>query len=156
MTSSSTGSVIKTLVIPAVIAMIFYLTLAYGIVPFWRHYRERYSQYLPLDRISNRTLGLRDRFTNRLANIIFNPPWRRNSGGEVVIADGASDDGASINGEELGTLDGDQRGELIRSFQASTPDNTRRLSRDLEEGFMDDSDEEDADTESRQTRISLR
>lgn len=75
--------------------------------------------------------------------------WRFNSRDRVVIgADDASDIGfSSEEGEELDDVDDDRRHAL--SLDTHIPvhtDSIRRLSRDLEEGFRDDSDEEDNNT----------
>ncbi|KAM0479903.1 hypothetical protein ACHAPX_004481 [Trichoderma viride] len=132
--------VVKTLVIPAVISLILFLILTFVVVPIWRHYRVRYSQYLPIDAISEHTTGWRYRITNRLIRIASAPlTWRRNR----EVASGAVD---LEEGEELGEIDDDIRQVLeaiARSRQGA--ESTRRLSRELEEGFIDDSDSSDSD-----------
>ncbi|KAI0893325.1 hypothetical protein F4806DRAFT_499167 [Annulohypoxylon nitens] len=145
----STLSVVKTLIIPAVISLILFLLSNYLIVPLWRHYRTRYSQYLPLDTISNHTSTLRGRIQDVIARWLVPSRWRFNSRDRVVIgADDASDIGfSSEEGEELDDVDDDRRHAL--SLDTHIPvhtDSIRRLSRDLEEGFRDDSDEEDDNT----------
>lgn len=141
--SDSTGSVIKALILPAIIALILYLALAFVVIPFWRHHRERYSHYVPLNSLSTQTSGLRDRLADGIATLVFNPPWRVNRGDQIVNTDGGSEDGVSIDGEELGTVEEQRRRALIQAATSLPPDNARRLSRDLEEGFMDDSDDEE-------------
>lgn len=132
--------VVKTLVIPAVISLILFLILTFVIVPIWRHYRVRYSQYLPIDAISEHTTGWRYRLTNRLIRIASAPlTWRRNR----EVASAAVD---LEEGEELGEMDDDIR-QVLEAIARSRQgiESTRRLSRDLEEGFIDDSDSSDSD-----------
>ncbi|KAF5529639.1 hypothetical protein FNAPI_13806 [Fusarium napiforme] len=128
-------SVIKTLIVPAVISLILFILLTYVLIPLWRRY-ARYSQYLPLDTLSSQTSSLRQRITSRIAT------WRSNRAvafaSEDVSDDGEEDD----DGEELGSVDEDTWRQMEADTRAARPDNARRLSRDLEEGFRDDSDDE--------------
>lgn len=67
--------------------------------------------------------------------------WRRRLQDRLVIADADSDAGFdSDDGEELGDVDE----SILESYEQShhSAGDTRRLSRDLEEGFRDDSDDE--------------
>ncbi|KAI1643147.1 uncharacterized protein F4817DRAFT_350824 [Daldinia loculata] len=148
----TTISVVKTLIIPAVISLILFILSTYVLVPLWRHYHARYSQYLPLDTISSHTVSLRVRMQDAIARWMVPSRWRINMHDRVVVgADDASDIGfSSEEGEELDEVDDDRRHAL--SLDAHDPeraDSTRRLSRDLEEGFRDDSEEEN---EARQSR----
>ncbi|KAK3378162.1 hypothetical protein B0H63DRAFT_479038 [Podospora didyma] len=139
----ATFSVVKTLIVPALISLILFLVSTYLLVPLWQHYRIRYSQYLPLETISNQTLSIRHRVQNAIANIVIPSAWRFRRE-HVDIADGDSDAGFdSDEGEELGEVDDSARSG--REQERHSIDNTRRLSRDLEEGFRDDSDEESED-----------
>ncbi|KAI0169628.1 hypothetical protein GGR52DRAFT_573688 [Hypoxylon sp. FL1284] len=145
---SPTLSVVKTLIVPAVISLILFLVSTYLLVPLWRHYHARYSQYLPLDRISNHTSSMRVRVQDAIARWITPSRWRIGGGdGMIVGADDASDIGfSSEEGEELDEVDDDRRHALsLDTHHAESTDSMRRLSRDLEEGFRDDSDEEDGD-----------
>ncbi|KAL7795420.1 hypothetical protein V8C37DRAFT_400910 [Trichoderma ceciliae] len=138
-----TLAVIKTLVIPAVISLILFLILTFVVVPVWRRYRSRYSQYLPIDTISEHTTSLRYRITNRLLRIISLPfTWRRDR--EVASGAGGISDRDLEEGEELGEIDEDIRQVLEALARSRRPENARRLSRELEEGFIDDS-ESDSD-----------
>ncbi|KAI1135108.1 hypothetical protein F5Y05DRAFT_182403 [Hypoxylon sp. FL0543] len=144
----STLSVVKTLIIPAVISLILFLVSTYVLVPLWRHYRTRYSQYLPLDTISTHTSSIRGRVQTTIARWLLPSRWRLNLRERLVVGDDASDLGfSSEEGEELDEVDDDRRHAL--SLDTHSPehvDSMRRLSRDLEEGFRDDSDEEDDST----------
>ncbi|PNY27733.1 Uncharacterized protein TCAP_02352 [Tolypocladium capitatum] len=126
----------KALFVPAVISLLIFLVLTFVLAPIWRRYRNRYGQYLPLDSISDRTSSLRHRIVGRFAG--FNPLATFLSARQVVFAHGAADDG-----EELGDVDEDTWRRAVDSHVPSAQlESSRRLSRDLEEGFMDDSDEE--------------
>ncbi|KAI1762693.1 hypothetical protein GGR53DRAFT_402521 [Hypoxylon sp. FL1150] len=145
---SPTLSVIKTLIVPAVISLILFLVSTYVLVPLWRFYHARYSQYIPLDTISNHTASMRVRAQNAIGRWLMPSRWRFGGGDrEVVGADDASDLQFSSEGEELDEVDDDRRHALsLDTHHAEHTDSMRRLSRDLEEGFRDDSDEEDGTT----------
>ncbi|KAI0439352.1 hypothetical protein F4803DRAFT_47444 [Xylaria telfairii] len=150
----TTISVIKTLLIPALISLVLFLVLTYLILPLWRHYRNRYSQYLPLDTISTQTTSLRIRMQDALARWISSTSrWRLRNRDGVVVADDESDVGfGSEEGEELNEVDEDRRHALSLDTHHQHADSNRRLSRDLEEGFRDDSDNDDDDRDSRNRR----
>ncbi|KAI4864641.1 hypothetical protein F4820DRAFT_422966 [Hypoxylon rubiginosum] len=141
-----TISVVKTLIVPAVISLILFLLSSYVLVPLWRFYHARYSHYLPLDTISNHTSSMRVRIQDAIARWLIPSRWRIGGGDRVVVgADDASDLGfSSEEGEELDEVDDDRRHALsLDTHHVDGTDSMRRLSRDLEEGFRDDSDEED-------------
>ncbi|KAK2069591.1 hypothetical protein P8C59_004153 [Phyllachora maydis] len=136
-------SVIKTLVIPAVISLILFVVSTYVVVPLWQRYRSRYSQYLPLNSISTGTSSIRARLAGTLN------PWRTRLHNRLVVAS-AGDEGSGYNseeGEELNEVDdadivAHRGAESERGGWSETGDQDRRLSRDLEEGFRDSSDDE--------------
>ncbi|KAI1154285.1 hypothetical protein F4825DRAFT_448614 [Nemania diffusa] len=139
-------SVIKTLLVPALISLVLFLLSTYVILPVWRYYRNRYSQYLPLDTISTQTTSLRIRIQDAIARWISSSSrWRlraRDRG--TVVDDNESDLGfSSEEGEELNEVDEDRRHALSLDTHHQHTDSDRRLSRDLEEGFRDDSDDDD-------------
>lgn len=113
----------QALFLPAVISLLIFLVLTFVLVPVWRRYRSRYSQYLPLDSISDRTSSLRHRIVGRFAGL--NPLATFLSARQVVFAHGAADDG-----EELGDVDE----ETWRAIESHVPsaqlDSSRRLSRE--------------------------
>lgn len=146
------------MIIPATISLALYLLLSYILIPFVRHYHQRYAHYLPLHTISAHTSSLRDRIADTLMRCILRSsssfPWRRNS---VAGGPGDNNDNISIDDEEgeimVGMhMDPARRRELERRWNSSAPEAEGRLSRDLEEGFMDDSDEEE-DMRGRQDRV---
>ncbi|CEI68976.1 hypothetical protein FSHL1_011074 [Fusarium sambucinum] len=131
----ATMSVIKTLIVPAVISLLLFILLTYVLIPLWRRY-ARYSQYLPLDTLSSHTSSLRERITARVA------AWRSNRDVTFASDDGFDDGLDGDDGEELGNVDEATWRQMEADTRAARPDNARRLSRDLEEGFRDDSDDE--------------
>ncbi|KZZ96522.1 hypothetical protein AAL_03751 [Moelleriella libera RCEF 2490] len=137
--SSPVLSLLKTLFIPAVISLIVFVVLTFAVVPVWRRYQNRYSQYLPLDTLSQRTSGLRHRILHRLSTLTPLSAWRRNRD----AAENYATDTFLEDGEELGDIDQATLSAISRHILSTMHDSTRRLSRDLEEGFMDDSDEEE-------------
>ena len=62
--------------IPAVISLILFLVSTYALIPLWRRYRARYSQYIPLDRISDHTSTIRGRVQDALARWLMPANWR--------------------------------------------------------------------------------
>ncbi|CZR59027.1 uncharacterized protein PAC_08919 [Phialocephala subalpina] len=139
-------SLLKTLIAPALISLILYLIISYAVVPLWKRYRGRYSSYLPLDRISTNTTSLRQRMQTALFSRLIPSTWRRDFGGQrytVSAQDGAGSDFDDEEGEELYDVDDGRREALSLDARRGRDIDDRRLSRDLEEGFKDDSDEED-------------
>lgn len=135
----------QTIFVPAFISLVLYVVLTFAILPFVRRYRQRYSQYLPLNAISTHTSSLRERATDALMSFLLPASWRRDP--RVVngryVNDG-SDDGLFDEEEGEGMvgfdMDDNRRQTLRQSGNTSAEE--RRLSRDLEEGFRDDSDDE--------------
>ena len=120
----------QTLVVPALIALIGYLILTFLVVPVWQRYRSRYSQYLPLETITNQTSSLRHRIQNAIGSFLVPSGWRQRLQDRLVVgADTGSEGGYDSDvGEELGDIDDDRRPESMdRSGEA---DSTRRLSRE--------------------------
>ena len=118
-------------------------------MPIWKRYRGRYSSYLPvgsLDTISTSTTSLRHRIQSALAGLFIPSSWRREyerSRQTVNAQDGVGSDFDEDEGEELFEVDDNRREALSLDARRGRDDNGRRLSRDLEEGFKDDSDEEE-------------
>ncbi|KAK2865140.1 hypothetical protein FQN49_003874 [Arthroderma sp. PD_2] len=128
------SSVIKTLFIPALISLVIYLALSFVIVPFVRQHRQRYSQYLPLHTISAHTTSLRERAFDALMNLTLPASWRHRSLAQEQedsdsLFDDDGEDGFELNESRREALDQERR--------------EARLTRELEDGFIPDSDEED-------------
>ncbi|KAK4105016.1 hypothetical protein N658DRAFT_493132 [Parathielavia hyrcaniae] len=137
----ATVSAIKTLIVPAIISLLLFLVLTFVLLPLWQRYRNRYSHYLPLETISNQTLSLRGRMQGAMVRFLAPSVWRARVSDRVVVADRTSSD--SEDGEELGEVDETTVRQVLDRLRTVHVDSTTpRLSRDLEEGFMDDSDDE--------------
>ncbi|KAI3396381.1 hypothetical protein diail_12271 [Diaporthe ilicicola] len=139
------GSTIST----AKAALIVFLLATYILLPLWQRTRNsRYGAYLPLETISNGTQTVRARIQNQIARWLVPSTWRERLQDRLVIAGGPGSDNGydSDEGEELDEVpeDEDVRHRLEREARMNSgrPELERRLSRDLEEGFRDDSDEE--------------
>jgi len=141
----------QTLIIPAIISLILFLLLTYVVVPIWKRYRARYSQYLPLESISEQTSSIRQRIVAYISRYIRPYDWSQNYIGNLHVQnndahlDGLFDDD---DGEELSDVDEHRRLALSLDARRGGAADDRRLSRDLEEGFRDDSDDEADDTRS--------
>ncbi|KAL8371826.1 hypothetical protein RB595_001564 [Gaeumannomyces hyphopodioides] len=138
----ATISAIKALIVPAVIALVIYLLLSFVVVPLWQRYQSRYSHYIPLDSITDRTSSLRQRLQDRIAQYLSPSSWRRDHTHVAVgdLADDTSDAGFdSEDGEELNNVVDDTGRRTELASRSNQPDQTTRLSRDLEQGFIDDS-----------------
>jgi hypothetical protein len=153
----------QSILLPALIALILYLILHFAVIPLYRRHRARYSQYLPvatqtsLSSLSSTTTTLRQRLSSAL--LIFLLPsrwaeWRATHRRNERVANAGDDD------EELGEdLEFDieqdivadeererrRRDGLSLSFDAVQrgANSDRRLSRELEEGFADSSDDDE-------------
>lgn len=126
---------LQTLFIPALISLAIYLLISYALIPFIRRYRERYSQYLPLHNISAHTSSLRERVSNGVMRFVLRINFHRRR------VEGQGEDADSDEGEEMGA----PRGVLglRRNGDGGSDDTGTRLSRELEQGFMDDSDNDE-------------
>lgn len=145
----------QTVFIPATISLMLYLLVSYLLVPMWKRYRSRYSQYLPLDRISTQTSSVRERIHAALvraaARWLLPSGWRTDfEAQQAAFTRGETSDFDEDEGEELYTVDdveSRRREALSLDVHRVTDDTGRRLSRELEEGFKDDSDESEDEAE---------
>jgi hypothetical protein len=135
----STDTTAQTILIPAVIALTVYLLFSFVIIPYFWRYHQRYSQYLPLHSISAHTLSLRDRIADAVMRFFLPASWR--AGAHM-----ADHENISIDDEEgeimVGMNMNSARREALERRRSTAAEAEGRLSRDLEEGFMDDSDDE--------------
>ncbi|KAK4193098.1 hypothetical protein QBC35DRAFT_482620, partial [Podospora australis] len=99
----ATFSAIKTLIVPALISLIIFLVFSFVLFPLWQRYRNRYSQYLPLDTISNGTSSIRARIQGSISRFFLPYVWRPTLSDRITVA-GRSSFG-SEDGEELGDVD---------------------------------------------------
>ncbi|CAD6501665.1 BgTH12-01915 [Blumeria graminis f. sp. triticale] len=151
-------SVLKTLAITAIISLILYLVMSYVLVPVWKRYRDRYNSYLPLSAISSQTNSLRQRTQEALIENFVPTTWRSRLHGRYQAS---ADDGSDFDeddGEELYEVENNRREEISLAAQSGRIENRRRLSRDLEEGFKDDSDSDSGNYNylQQQTRVGIR
>jgi hypothetical protein len=131
--------------VPAIISLILYLIISYLVVPVWKRYRGRYSNYLPLDTISTQTTSIRQKIQSALIGLLVPSGWQQRfnqSRYTVGAEDGTGSDFDENEGEELFDVDERRREALSLDARRGRDDDGQRLSRDLEEGFKDDSDEE--------------
>lgn len=136
-------SVAKTLIVPAIISLILYLVITFVVVPVWKRYRGRYSSYLPLDTITTRTTSLRQRMQEAIVRWLTPSTWRADGERYTFSAqDGSGSDLDDGEGEELDEIDDRRREALSLDARRGRNEDGSRLSRDLEEGFRDDSDDD--------------
>ncbi|KAL2828296.1 hypothetical protein BDW59DRAFT_143545 [Aspergillus cavernicola] len=136
----SASSLAKTLFIPAVISLTLYVLISFVIVPFFRRYHQRYSQYLPLETITAHTSSLWERIADAVMRRFLPSSWRQ----DAHISD--AHDNISILDEEgeimIGMNTDSTHREALEWRRSTVAEDEGRLSRELEQGFMDDSDEE--------------
>ncbi|KAJ9502176.1 hypothetical protein H2202_002240 [Exophiala xenobiotica] len=159
----------KTVLIPVFIAAALYLVVFHALLPLYRRHRARYSQYLPLQSTSLSShlpealqpSSLRDRLSAVFLRLFLPSTWafrnRFNRRDSMVSADGELFDVES--GEAMVGFDVQDRNRrrdgmerqvsnmvaatrTANQVQTAAMDSDRRLSRDLEEGFRDDSEDE--------------
>jgi hypothetical protein len=118
----------QTLIVPAVISLVLFLVATFVLVPLWQRYRNRYSQYLPLETISNQTLSLRARMQSAILRFMAPSAWRARASDGIVVAERNSFD--SEEGEELGDVDDTIARRVLDQQRGDPVDSTRRLSRE--------------------------
>ncbi|PSN60241.1 hypothetical protein BS50DRAFT_640315 [Corynespora cassiicola Philippines] len=151
---------LKTIFIPLFLAAILYVLLAHVILPFVRRHRSRYSQYLPMASSATTSTtaaaSWRTRISDALYNLFVPTSWAALRGRRVVDGSGAaggphgSEDDSLFDDEEGEGMVGfdpidERRREALEQRRSLVGDDDRRLSRELEEGFKDESDEEHED-----------
>ncbi len=135
----------QTVFIPALISLSIYLLLSYAIIPLYRQHRQRYAQYLPLETISQHTSSLRSRISNAIVRLLLPSAWfnGRPPGGRYGPGEGDGSLFDEDEGEGLVGFDIDSQRREGLEGPNDTETSDRRLSRDLEEGFQDESDNEE-------------
>jgi len=139
-----TASVFKTLLIPAAISLALYVTLSYVLYPLYQRYNGRYGRYIPLGALTSRTTSIRNRVADGLARIVVPSSWRAEFNRRQLMEDMEFNED---DGEELFEVD-EVEGRSVREGR----DDGGRLSRDLEEGFRDDSDESESEAREQRQR----
>jgi hypothetical protein len=136
----------QNLLIPALVSLLIYLILSYVIVPLWQRYRGRYSRYVPLEAISTHTSSARQRVQGLLVGFLVPSRWRsdyQSSRFAVSAQEGSDSAFDGEDGEELFEITDGRREALSLDERRGHDENGSRLSRDLEEGFRDDSDNDE-------------
>ena len=132
-----------------------YLVVSFVVIPFLRRYRDRYHQYLPLEALATRTTSFRHRILNGVNLLLFPGTWT-GGGSRVQVDDDPDDDSegsfeSASEGERMvGVMVDGRRREALeqrRDGRDVGGESQRRLSRELEEGFRDDSSEDDDDAD---------
>jgi hypothetical protein len=135
--------------VPLFLAAILYVLLALIILPFVRRHRSRYSQYLPMPAgVPEFSSSWRTKVSDALYNLFAPATWGRNH--RVVDGSGGDhNDDELFDDEEGEGMVGfdpiDERRREALEQRRSMMEEERRLGRDLEEGFKDDSDDEHED-----------
>ncbi|KAF2840442.1 hypothetical protein M501DRAFT_1056767 [Patellaria atrata CBS 101060] len=139
----------QTLLLPALFSLVIYLLLQYVILPFYRRHRMR-SSYLPLNSVSFRTNRLTNtlssRFRAALTSLFISRRYREELVDEDTNSLFDSEDGEDMVGFEV---DEERREALEHRRSRGWGEGERRLSRELEEGFRDDSSESGEEQEER-------
>lgn len=150
--------VLLIVAVPAIIAAAAYVCLIWILLPIYRAHHNRYAQYLPLSTISERTHNFRTRVQRTvmrwilprhlqyrfdLQNNGYDIYDRRGSGSDDEEGDlFGEDDGERMVGFDVARREREGRID-IRGGEGRGMDSERRLSRELEAGFRDSSDEDD-------------
>jgi hypothetical protein len=135
--------------VPLFLAAILYVLLALIVLPFVRRHRSRYSQYLPMPAsVPDLSASWRTKLSDALYNLFAPAAWRRSR--RVVDGSGEDHNDDELFDDEEGEgmvgfdpID-DRRREALEQ-RRSIMEEERRLGRDLEEGFKDESDDEHED-----------
>ncbi|RVX68123.1 hypothetical protein B0A52_08264 [Exophiala mesophila] len=173
MAGSAMLTFFQTVVLPMLISAALYLVIFHALLPLYRRHRARYSQYLPLQSSSFAShlpealqpSTLRDRMSVLFFRLFLPSTWAfRNRFGRrdsIISADGELFDEES--GEAMIGFDVQERNHrrdgmerqvsdmnaaartVARSQRLDPADLNPRLSRELEEGFRDDSEDEGQD-----------
>ena len=152
---SSLVSALAALLIPGLISLFLYYSITQIILPFLRRHQLT-SEYLPLPSFP-RNGTWQERLPSTIITRMVPKAWLKGlqwrriedaSAGDEADTDTERDEGdegevlfSDEEGENMVGLDIDSRRREILEMN-DTPDVRERLSRDLEEGFRDDSDEE--------------
>jgi hypothetical protein len=137
------------MLVPLFLAAILYVLLALVVLPFVRRHRSRYSQYLPMPaNVPDLSISWRTKVSDALYNLFAPSAWTRSR--RVVDGSGGDHNDDELFDDEEGEgmvgfdpID-DRRREALEQ-RRSIMEEERRLGRELEEGFKDDSDDEHED-----------
>ncbi|KAI9786540.1 MAG: hypothetical protein M1835_003033 [Candelina submexicana] len=133
---------LKTILTPALISLFLYMLFSYILLPIYRTHRSRYQSYIPLPTsLTSTTDNLRQRLSSFL-----NPSSQRQRNTYHSTSSESESEGLFSEEEGEGMvrfeISEGRREALAREGMLVGTEGDGRLSRDLEEGFRDDSDEE--------------
>ena len=135
------------MLVPLFLAAILYVLLAFIVLPFVRRHRSRYSQYLPMPAgVPDFPPPWRTKLSDALYSLFMPSTWGRSR--SVVDGSGQNDDELFDDEEGEGMIGFDPIDERRREAleqRRSIMVEERRLGRELEEGFRDDSDDDHED-----------
>lgn len=152
----STTNTIQGILIPLFIALVLYLSATLLIVPFIRRHRTRYSQYLPMPTtLSTHAISWRTKLSDALYTLFVPSTWTRQP--VVHVHDDDEDEFDDEEGEGMVGFDPiDERRREALEQRRSMVEEERRLGRELEQGFKDDSEDEEGTDETRRSFSRLR
>ncbi|KAL2039105.1 hypothetical protein N7G274_008154 [Stereocaulon virgatum] len=140
--SAGNSSMWKTLLVPPIFAFLLYILTTYLLVPYYRRFRSHSSYTLLPSSLAPSNSPTSAAFAHGLlsrVNALIGGNSRRVSGESLMGDEELEEGGFTILDNSLtgGRLDEDSR--------SNVDDGERRLSRELERGFRDSSDEDDDD-----------
>ncbi|KAL2048804.1 hypothetical protein ABVK25_010929 [Lepraria finkii] len=139
--SAGSSSLWKTVLLPPFFALFLYLLTTYLLIPYYRRFRSHFSYTLLPSSLASSNSPTSAAFAHGLftrVNALIGRASRRGSG-ESLMGDEELEEGfTNLDNTLTGT-----RIDVDRNSDAD--DRERRLSRELEGGFRDSSDEEDDD-----------
>ncbi|CAF9906541.1 MAG: hypothetical protein ALECFALPRED_002425 [Alectoria fallacina] len=134
----------KTLFLPPIFALAFYVLTTYLILPYYRHLRARSSySLLPSPQSSSNNPSLTTRVFSRIQDLLGRS--KRRASLNSLLGDEELEEGFDNLSE------GVIRGRTGVAIDSDTEGDTR-LSRELEGGFRDSSDEEEEEDDRRRGR----
>lgn len=138
----ATAEPFKALALPLALALALYFVLAFAILPFIRRHRTRYASYLPLAPPAFAPASWRTSLADALCRLATPSAWRRPHHARVPSSDDDlfdDDEGEGMVG--FAPMEGARREALER--RRSVGHDERRLGRELEQGFKDDSEDDE-------------
>ncbi|KAJ4357085.1 hypothetical protein N0V95_002823 [Ascochyta clinopodiicola] len=142
---------LRAILTPLIIALALYLSATLLILPFIRRHRTRYSQYLPMpNTLTTHATTWRTTLSDALYGLFMPSTWTRQP--PVHMHDDDSSDFDDDEGEGMVGFDPvDERRREALEQRRSLVDEERRLGRELEQGFKDDSEDEEGVDDARRS-----
>ncbi|MCJ1321029.1 hypothetical protein MMC15_006371 [Xylographa vitiligo] len=152
--SMAGSSVWKTIFIPPLVALAIFLVIVYVLLPLYRQ-RQRYAHYIPVSLPPAYSSSGQPNFLSRTRQRVWDAITPSGAGNRWGRRGSQASADSMFGDEELEEGFGIEGVPEERGRRVSEVREDRRLSRDLEVGFRDDSDEDDpvaSTTESRSNR----